>query len=348
MRRIAKEPILEDQLKSMGVQMWHPDFKPEEDSLMAPIWVLLPKLPFHCHTWHYVKQILSPIGIPLIMDNATTNRTRPSMAKVRVEVDLTKPRIDKIWVGLEDESYPLKGFYQKVEYESVPKFCTHCKKLGHSLVQCRFAKKKNDDNKNEMIQEGVDQAVTSENNDSEEKEKVEKKNDTKQVEEKAVEIHANKTKGEKQREKRKQRRRRNALKVVRNKGQEGIKNKEKKQLKNGEKEKQNQVNNDNIDHDTNQLLNKDTVSANEVENQERDVNQEKNSLGEDNNISEEHQEIPKENQIHKTGVVITTNDKEESSNKDLSVPHQSPLKTHNVFESIADDTGQFEEEEEQG
>ncbi|XP_059294520.1 uncharacterized protein LOC132047502 [Lycium ferocissimum] len=291
MRRIAKEPTLEDQLKSMGVQMWHPDFKPEEDSPMAPIWVLLPKLPFHCHTWHYVKQILSPIGIPLIMDNATTNRTRPSMAKVRVEVDLTKPRIDKIWVGLEDESHPLKGFYQKVEYESVPKFCTHCKKLGHSLVQCRFAKKKNDDNKNEMIQEGVDQAVTSENNDSEEKEKVEKKNDTKQVEEKA----------------------------------------EKKQLKNGEKEKQNQVNNDNIDHDTNQLLNKDTVSADEVENQERDVNQERNSLGEDDNISEEHQEIPREHQIHKTVVVITTNDKEESSNKDLT-----------------DDTGQFEEEEEQG
>ncbi|KAM3236174.1 hypothetical protein P3L10_016211 [Capsicum annuum] len=127
----------------MWLEKWTPDFKPEEDSPIVPVWVLLPDLPFHCHTWHYVKQILAPIGTPLSMDLATDHKTRPSMAKVRVEIDLTKSKLNSIWVGTEDVSFPLKGYNQKLEYESVPKFCRHCKILGHSLPQCRRIEKKN-------------------------------------------------------------------------------------------------------------------------------------------------------------------------------------------------------------
>ncbi|CAN4126450.1 unnamed protein product [Withania somnifera] len=39
----------------MWLEKWTPDFKPDEDSLIVPVWVLLPGLPFHCHTWNYVK-----------------------------------------------------------------------------------------------------------------------------------------------------------------------------------------------------------------------------------------------------------------------------------------------------
>ncbi|XP_059295368.1 uncharacterized protein LOC132048688 [Lycium ferocissimum] len=118
----------------MWLQKWNSDFKPEEDSPIVPVWVLLPGLLFHFHPWNYVKKILRPIGIPLSPDLATENRTRPNMAKVRVEVDLTKPRLNQIWVGQEDEANPLKGFYQKIEYEGVPKYCRHCKILGHSVL----------------------------------------------------------------------------------------------------------------------------------------------------------------------------------------------------------------------
>ncbi|KAH0717708.1 hypothetical protein KY285_013739 [Solanum tuberosum] len=45
------------------------------------------------------------------MDLATDHKTRPSMTKVRVEVDLTKPKLTSIFVGLEDDSCPLKGYY---------------------------------------------------------------------------------------------------------------------------------------------------------------------------------------------------------------------------------------------
>nr|XP_033516369.1 uncharacterized protein LOC104112999 [Nicotiana tomentosiformis] len=125
----------------MSLEKWTPDFKPDVDSPIVPVWVLLPELSFHCHTWHYVKQIAGPIGTPLSMDIATDYRTRPNIAKVRVEVDLTKPKLNSIWVGSEDEQSPLNGFTQNLEYENVPKYCRHCKLLGHSILQCRKIEK---------------------------------------------------------------------------------------------------------------------------------------------------------------------------------------------------------------
>ncbi|KAG5622169.1 hypothetical protein H5410_007387, partial [Solanum commersonii] len=60
------------------------------------------------HTWNCFNQI---VGTPLTMDLATDHKTRPSMAKVRVEVDLTKPKLTSVFVGSEDDSCPLKGYY---------------------------------------------------------------------------------------------------------------------------------------------------------------------------------------------------------------------------------------------
>ncbi|XP_059281415.1 uncharacterized protein LOC132035126 [Lycium ferocissimum] len=105
----------------MWFEKWSPHSKPDEDSPIVPVWVLLPELPFHCHSWNYIKQIVRPAWIPLSSDLATDHRTRPSMAKVRLEVDLTKPKVTSIFVGVEEDSSSLKGFYQKLEYENPPK-----------------------------------------------------------------------------------------------------------------------------------------------------------------------------------------------------------------------------------
>ncbi|XP_059311032.1 uncharacterized protein LOC132062488 [Lycium ferocissimum] len=64
------------------------------------------------------------------------------MAKIRVEIDLLKTLPDKVWIGMEYENAPLKGFYQKVEYEGIPKYCKHCRKLGHVLANCRVLERK--------------------------------------------------------------------------------------------------------------------------------------------------------------------------------------------------------------
>lgn len=75
------------------------------------------------HNWHYAKQICSEIGTPLALDVAAGGKTRPSMVKARVEIDLLKSLVESVFVGSEDENAPLRGFTQKIEYESIPKYC---------------------------------------------------------------------------------------------------------------------------------------------------------------------------------------------------------------------------------
>lgn len=48
-----------------------------------------------------------------------------------------------------DEDSPLEGYTQKIEYENIPKYCTHCRKLGHNVTNCRVLEKKQlEDKKN--------------------------------------------------------------------------------------------------------------------------------------------------------------------------------------------------------
>ncbi|XP_059302210.1 uncharacterized protein LOC132054174 [Lycium ferocissimum] len=81
---------------------------------------------------------------------ATKTMNRPSMAKIRVEIDLMKPLIHNIWIGTEDDNEPLKGYAQKIEYENIPKYCKHCKKLGHNLTECRVLARKKENEKKEV------------------------------------------------------------------------------------------------------------------------------------------------------------------------------------------------------
>ncbi|OIT05152.1 hypothetical protein A4A49_54344 [Nicotiana attenuata] len=101
--------VIEIEGQQMWLQKWSPDFKPEEDLPVAPVWVLLPGLRFHMHTWQYVKQVVSSIGTPLEMDLATKGRTRSSMAKVRIEIDLLKQQSETVYVGQIYEDAPQKG-----------------------------------------------------------------------------------------------------------------------------------------------------------------------------------------------------------------------------------------------
>lgn len=130
----------------MWLEKCSSDFKLEEDSPIVLVWVLLPELSFHCHTWYYIKQKVGHDRTRLSMGLVIDHKTRPSMAKVRVEIDPTKPKLNSVWVGSEDESNPLKGFTQKLEYENVPIFCKHYgllgNLLGHSIIQCKKVMKK--------------------------------------------------------------------------------------------------------------------------------------------------------------------------------------------------------------
>nr|XP_009593384.1 uncharacterized protein LOC104090048 [Nicotiana tomentosiformis] len=77
------------------------------------------------------------LGRPLHVDLATQNGTRPSCAKVKVEVNLLSkfPQRIKI-VEDEDESGPEEFKWIKIRYDYMPKYCKSCKKQGHKENEC--------------------------------------------------------------------------------------------------------------------------------------------------------------------------------------------------------------------
>lgn len=76
----------------MRIQLWTPTFKPKEETPIVPIWVTLPELSWHCYNKVFVITLLSPIGNALYLDTASIQKTRGSLAKVRLQIDHTKDR----------------------------------------------------------------------------------------------------------------------------------------------------------------------------------------------------------------------------------------------------------------
>ena len=74
----------------MRVFKWSTSFHVDRESSLAPVWFNLAKLPVHLFDKQCLFQIVSCLGRPLFIDSATANLTRPSVARVCVEVDLLK------------------------------------------------------------------------------------------------------------------------------------------------------------------------------------------------------------------------------------------------------------------
>lgn len=106
----------------------------DKESSIVPVWISLPRLPIQFFKREALFQIAALIGTPLRLDAATISLKRPSIARVQVEIDLLKPNPTKVWIGMEN----LEGFWQKVEYDNVPDFCTHCWHVGHSESMCHI------------------------------------------------------------------------------------------------------------------------------------------------------------------------------------------------------------------
>lgn len=119
----------------MRVFKWSTDFRCSAESPIVPVWVSLPYLPVHfIHCKYALCSIASAIDIPLRVDHATTSVNRPSVARVLVEYDVSKPLLPRIWIGEGDS-----GFWQDVVFERVPAYCNSCKHLGHSVESCYIA-----------------------------------------------------------------------------------------------------------------------------------------------------------------------------------------------------------------
>ncbi|KAG5576485.1 hypothetical protein H5410_056619 [Solanum commersonii] len=130
------------------IQVWTPNFKPAEETPKVPIWISLPKLPWHCYNMEFVSGQLSPIGKVLYLHSTSIKKTRVSQARVKVQVDLTQKR-PYIWMGYIGEDIT-NGRWQKIEYDNIPDYYFYCKYQGHLESDCTIRQRDEDKKKKEM------------------------------------------------------------------------------------------------------------------------------------------------------------------------------------------------------
>ncbi|XP_021734954.1 uncharacterized protein LOC110701649 [Chenopodium quinoa] len=100
-----------------------------------PLWVKIPNLPLNCWGAKTLSRIGSLLGVPICADEGTSRQLRVSFARLLVEVDVTKPLPNSVWV----ESPSSELIEIKVLFEWTPPFCKKCNKVGHD---CAMPQKK--------------------------------------------------------------------------------------------------------------------------------------------------------------------------------------------------------------
>lgn len=76
--------------QAMRNQAFTPTFKPIEETLIVPVWISLPGLPWHCYYKEILTALLTPVVKVLYLDNATSHKKKGSMARIRIQLNLTK------------------------------------------------------------------------------------------------------------------------------------------------------------------------------------------------------------------------------------------------------------------
>lgn len=104
----------------MRLLKWTSRFDIKEESHIAPIWIGLSNLKVHFIN----HQVLFAIAALL---------TRPSLAQILVELDISKSHPKQVLLGTDDN-----GYFQEVVFENLHVFCSHCKLYGHTMGDCFF------------------------------------------------------------------------------------------------------------------------------------------------------------------------------------------------------------------
>ncbi|KAF3624236.1 hypothetical protein FXO37_31460 [Capsicum annuum] len=117
---------------------WDPWFNPMEETSVAMAWISFPTLPPHYFVKEALFSLASAVGKPLQVDLATKNKTRPSYARVKVEVDLLADHPKRVQIQCVNPSTgEIRAKWIKIKYDFMPKYCQHCCLQGHDEEGCR-------------------------------------------------------------------------------------------------------------------------------------------------------------------------------------------------------------------
>ncbi|GFY83129.1 hypothetical protein Acr_02g0013690 [Actinidia rufa] len=105
----------------------------DEELSCFPVWVRLPNLPLSLWGNESLSRICSKVGNPISVDKFTATVERFSYARALVEIDMAKEVVEYVEVELPNG----KKHCQYIYYENLPKYCTNCAIMGHSVGSCK-------------------------------------------------------------------------------------------------------------------------------------------------------------------------------------------------------------------
>ena len=112
----------------LAVSHWSLEFaSPDAKVDRTVVWVRFPSLNLVYYDESFLLAMASMIGRPIKVHTNTLKVERGKFARVCVEIDLTVPVVEKIWVN---------GHWYKVQYEGLHLICTNCCCYGHLGRNC--------------------------------------------------------------------------------------------------------------------------------------------------------------------------------------------------------------------
>lgn len=96
-----------------------------------------------------LRGLLSPIKKALHFDLASFQKIRGSVARAKIQIDLTKSRPYHVRLGFDDKQDENgEGQWLEVQYENIPEYCLYCKHLAHNIQDCPVRQKDEENKKN--------------------------------------------------------------------------------------------------------------------------------------------------------------------------------------------------------
>ncbi|KAH0655661.1 hypothetical protein KY285_030543 [Solanum tuberosum] len=120
----------------MRTLKWDPLFDPEEETTTTIAWISFLSLPPNFFGKETIFSMAAAVERPLQVDMATQNRTRPSCARVKVEVDLLGDFPKRINIEMRKKSGDVVEKWVVINYDYVLKYCRSCKLQGHNEKDC--------------------------------------------------------------------------------------------------------------------------------------------------------------------------------------------------------------------
>ncbi|XP_026435798.1 uncharacterized protein LOC113333590 [Papaver somniferum] len=132
-RRFIKSGQWEVLNQVLQIRNWVSNFRPSNQrTSKAQVWVRLPGLGLEFWKEMILFTIYEEIGTLIKIDSATAKCEVGYYSNVLVEVYFSQPIPNKIWIGTK-----YGGFFQNISIPVIPKYCHHCKIIGHLTAECR-------------------------------------------------------------------------------------------------------------------------------------------------------------------------------------------------------------------